>query len=274
MLNQGEKPSFIDHLVLIVKDIKKTIDFYNAFLGKPENLEKDSVSYKIGDTKIFFGLPYKEYDNPDKDMGGINHIALGIRTIDELRFFESILNNASIKNSGIQVDKYGQKEFIWFDDPDGYRLEFYLRPNEDDKNFGGWFKVKNRLEKSIDEPPLFKEREIWWCMIGENVGVEISGKGRNFTRPILVFKKLSKAGFLGIPMSTRLKDGTWYVKIKQGGKKAIIVLSQTRVFSSKRLYQKIGELDNTDFALVVKSFSELFVKFVPPKGGVVGKSQI
>jgi hypothetical protein len=33
-----------------------------------------------------------------------------------------------IKQSGIQVDKYGNNEFIWFDDPDGYRVEFYCRP--------------------------------------------------------------------------------------------------------------------------------------------------
>lgn len=26
-----------------------------------------------------------------------------------------------------KIDKYGKKEFIWFDDPDGARLEFYLR---------------------------------------------------------------------------------------------------------------------------------------------------
>ena len=34
--------------------------------------------------------------------------------------------------------------------------------------------------------PRFKEREVWWCKIGLNVGVEQDGKGNNYTRPILI----------------------------------------------------------------------------------------
>jgi len=31
------------------------------------------------------------------------------------------------ENSGIILDKYKQREYIWLDDPDGIRQEFYLR---------------------------------------------------------------------------------------------------------------------------------------------------
>ena len=51
------KPAFLDHIVIIVKDIKITEAFYSKFLGEPEHKYDDSVSYKIGDTKIFFALP-------------------------------------------------------------------------------------------------------------------------------------------------------------------------------------------------------------------------
>lgn len=122
------KPKFIDHIVLIVRDVKETEKFYSSFLGEPEQLDKEQVAYKIGDTKLFFGLPYGEYGALDKDKGGLNHLAFGVRTADELRGFEKVLNEAGIKNSGVKMDKYGNKEFIWFDDPNGYRLEFYCRP--------------------------------------------------------------------------------------------------------------------------------------------------
>ena len=118
---------FIDHIVLIVRDIKETEKFYSAFLGKPEHLDEESISYKVGDTKIFLGLPYKEWETFNKDKGGLNHLAFGVRNLSELKELEKILDQASIKHSGIQIDKYGGKEFIWFDDPNGYRLEFYLR---------------------------------------------------------------------------------------------------------------------------------------------------
>ena len=124
------KPKFIDHIVLVVKDIKETEKFYNKFLGEAEHIDEESVSYKIGETKIFFGLPYGEWQSTNKDLSGFNHLAFGVRTVDELRQFEGVLNKSEIKNSGIKIDKYGDKEFIWFDDPDGYRLEFYCRSLE------------------------------------------------------------------------------------------------------------------------------------------------
>lgn len=122
------KPKFIDHVVIIVKDIEKTADFYGKFLGEPVTKDKEQIVYQIGDTKIFFGLPYGEFEPHDKDKYGLNHLAFGVRSIEELKDFEIKLNQANVKNSGIQIDKWGKKEFVWFNDPDGYRLEFYYRP--------------------------------------------------------------------------------------------------------------------------------------------------
>ncbi len=119
--------TFIDHIVISVKDLKKSLEFYTLFLGEAKVSDWD-VSWKIGDTKLFLTSPYKE--NPtffDKHNLGLNHIAFGVRTSDELKEYELRLDKGSIKHSGVQVDKYGGKEFIWFDDPDGIRLEFYSR---------------------------------------------------------------------------------------------------------------------------------------------------
>jgi hypothetical protein len=38
------------------------------------------------------------------------------------------LNSADLPHSGIKIDHYGNKEFVWLDDPNGFRLEFYCRP--------------------------------------------------------------------------------------------------------------------------------------------------
>lgn len=121
------KPLFIDHIVLIAKDVKETEKFYSTFLSSPEYVGEDSISYKVGETKIFFALANTEWATQDKDAGGLNHLAFGVKSVEELKKFESKLNESNIKNSGVQIDKYGGKEFIWFNDPNGYRLEFYLR---------------------------------------------------------------------------------------------------------------------------------------------------
>ena len=67
------------------------------------------------------------------------------------------------------------------------------------KRFLEWIQLKEQLHNASHKPPLFKEGEVWWCSVGENVGKEINGKSKLFSRPVLVFKKLTSETFLGIP---------------------------------------------------------------------------
>ncbi len=121
-------PAFVDHLVFRVSDLERTEQFYSALLDQPPDPAEDSRMFLVGDTRLFFthavehpGLPY------EKEKVGLNHIAFGTRTIEELRVIEARINRAGISHSGIQLDRYGRREFIWLDDPDGIRIEFYLR---------------------------------------------------------------------------------------------------------------------------------------------------
>ena len=56
--------------------------------------------------------------------------------------------------------------------------------------------------KRNDTRPTFKEGKLWWCSIGMNIGVESTGKGERFTRPIIL-KKFNTNSFIGIPLTTR-----------------------------------------------------------------------
>lgn len=122
------KQPYLDHIVIFVKNLTRTEAFYSRFLDKPERKYKNSISYKIGVTKIFFGVPYRKPKRAfDKEDLGLNHLAFGVKKLSEMEAFEKVLNKAKIKHSGIQVERHAKKQFIWFDDPDGLRLEFYLR---------------------------------------------------------------------------------------------------------------------------------------------------
>ena len=116
----------IDHLVLLIRDLKITEQFYSIFLGKPIHKDKFQIAYEIGNTKLFFAKSNRNIKF-DKENIGLNHLAFGVSTINELKEFENTLKKYKINNSNIKIDKYGKKPFIWFDDPDGIRLEFYLR---------------------------------------------------------------------------------------------------------------------------------------------------
>jgi glyoxylase I family protein len=123
------RPLFVDHLVWRVRDLSQSEKFYAACLGTPHQRGADSIMYQVGDTRLFFTRCTGDHAAAyDKERVGLNHFALGVRTLGELEKIQSQLEAAGIAHSGIQLDPYGTKEFIWMDDPDGLRVEFYLRP--------------------------------------------------------------------------------------------------------------------------------------------------
>jgi len=126
------------------------------------------------------------------------------------------------------------------------------------KKFLEWIGLKKKLHNLNDVFVDFREGEIWWAAIGENVGIEVDGKSRAFSRPVLVYRKLGKAGFLAIPLSTEEKRGTWFVDFTFRDEKITANLAQIRVISSKRLYDKMGELSDSDRQRIKDGFLRLY----------------
>ena len=122
-------PQFVDHVVFRVRELNTTERFYTALLGEPPHRTEDSVTYEVGATRLFFTRCQK---NPpgvyDKEQIGLNHLAFGVRTLEELQVIQTQLTRAGILHCEVTIDRFGGKEFLWLDDPDGMRLEFYLRP--------------------------------------------------------------------------------------------------------------------------------------------------
>ena len=111
------------------------------------------------------------------------------------------------------------------------------------KNFDEWNEKKKEVEyRNIDNPKImFCDRAIWWCSVGVNIGIEQDGKGKNFERPILILRKFNKYIFLGIPLTTKNKNLNlpFYFKLQGAKIESIAILSQIRLFSSKRLLREI-----------------------------------
>jgi mRNA-degrading endonuclease toxin of MazEF toxin-antitoxin module len=126
------------------------------------------------------------------------------------------------------------------------------------KNFTDWFKLKPAIDNRKHKSPLVSERQIWWCHLGENIGTEISGKGSKYTRPAIVYKKLSRFTFLVIPTSTQIKEGSWYVKFEHKQKSMVACLHQIKVIDYKRLDDLVGKIDQKDFDKIKSSLSSLY----------------
>ena len=139
-------------------------------------------------------------------------------------------------------------------------MSYYVLMKKFIKNFVDWLLIKGNIDKTSHKPPFFNEGEIWWCYVGENIGNEISGKGCNFTRPILIIKKLDKFSFIGIPLTTKYKYGTWYFNFEINGINNYAILSQVRYCNYRRMDKILFTLDTELLILIKSKFMDLFTK--------------
>ena len=112
-----------------------------------------------------------------------------------------------------------------------------------------WTRLKIKLHFS-GRVVYFKEKQIWWIAVGQNIGDEQNGKNSNFERPVLILKKFNMNMFLGVPISTKIKDDQYKYTFTNNGTQFSANLSQIRVFSTKRLLRKVGVMENADFEQV------------------------
>ena len=129
-----------------------------------------------------------------------------------------------------------------------------------DSQYNNWNEIKITIE--IENIIVgFKERDIFYMNMGKNIGFEQDGKGENFVRPVVIIKGFNKNMFFGIPLSTKIKEGKFYYKFQFQKKdelvKNIALLSQMRLFSTKRLLNKIGVISKEDFIKMKNEFKSL-----------------
>ena len=119
----------IDHLVFRVRDITASKTFYAALFGDPVFQNEDMFFYKIGtSTRLFFTKAVDSTTPYDKEQSGLNHIAFGVESLPHLEQIHTHLQSTGIPNSGIGIDPHGKQNYIWLNDPNGFRVEFYCTP--------------------------------------------------------------------------------------------------------------------------------------------------
>jgi mRNA interferase MazF len=128
------------------------------------------------------------------------------------------------------------------------------------KNFEAWndLKIKEDTKDRRSRKVFCKERDIWWMSFGLNIGDEEDGKGDLFERPVLVTKKFNNNLFWGCAMSTKIKENNkYYLPVTVHDTKQSVVISQMRLYDTKRLQEKIGVLNKEDFEKIKTAIKEL-----------------
>ncbi|MCI4405952.1 MAG: type II toxin-antitoxin system PemK/MazF family toxin [Sulfuricurvum sp.] len=125
------------------------------------------------------------------------------------------------------------------------------------KKFDEWNEVKKQVD-TRSNIIQFKEREVYWASVGENVGFEQNGKGVDFARPVLVIKKLNKNLFFGVPLSTQSRMGSFFFEFELlPNQKSTALLVQAKVYDAKRLAKKIGMIKEEEFKLLKDNLKNL-----------------
>jgi len=118
------------------------------------------------------------------------------------------------------------------------------------KDFDTWHIFKEELDS--EEPNTrfglrYQSKQLWVCSIGLNIGSEQDGHGGIFSRPVLVFKIFNTHTFWGIPITTKARKSDLYFKFNLGGVNQFAILSQVRLFSTRRLQRLITIMPDIEF---------------------------
>lgn len=118
--------------------------------------------------------------------------------------------------------------------------------------------ITNKINVHLSEKIVyFKERQIWWVALGQNVGSEQNGKREHFERPVLLLKKFGYKTFLAVPSSSKVRNDLYhFVYIYKKGT-FYFNLSQVRVLSYKRLIRLSGQMEEVEFNKVREALKKI-----------------
>ena len=114
------------------------------------------------------------------------------------------------------------------------------------KHFDRWNEQKSKLNNTTTTR-FFKEREIWFCYLGLNVGNEEDGDTRTLLRPVIILKKLSNKMFFAIPLTRTPRFGKEYFTVIDSHGVSFAMLSQGRTLDNRRLKYNSRTMPEDEF---------------------------
>lgn len=120
--------------------------------------------------------------------------------------------------------------------------------------FDEWNKRKQNIHLK-NKRVYVKEGEIRWCQLGQNIGYEECGTGKDFDRPVLIVKIFSRETCLVVPLTSSAKKHRFRFEINNKSK---ALLSQIKTIDTKRLSRLIYKIRIQDFKQIKKAIQDLF----------------
>jgi mRNA interferase MazF len=125
------------------------------------------------------------------------------------------------------------------------------------KDFKIWHSEKSLIQNTKVRPGFY-EREVWFAVVGENIGYEQDGRGGRFLRPVVVINKFNNEVLWAVPLTTNGKTGKYYFSFELADTgTSTAILSQLKLVDAKRLEYKIGNISHSDFKTLKSKLTQL-----------------
>ena len=124
----------LHHVAINVRDLDKSVQWYTDVLGfaplfpyDTETFHRRILRHPSG---VVLGLTRHDHADGDADFNerrtGLDHIAFGVSTRDELDAWVARLDSAGVTHSGVTETPATGSSLVAFRDPDNIQLEFYF----------------------------------------------------------------------------------------------------------------------------------------------------
>ena len=125
------------------------------------------------------------------------------------------------------------------------------------KDFDSWNEMQKQLN-SDDRQVNIRAGEIRWVAFGVNIGSEIDGKGKSFTRPALIVHVIGSNLALVVPLSTKVKDMVGYIPFEFHGRIVSLCVHQSRTISQKRILSRKGRISENKLGKIKEQLKKFF----------------
>jgi adenylate kinase family enzyme/mRNA-degrading endonuclease toxin of MazEF toxin-antitoxin module len=133
-----------------------------------------------------------------------------------------------------------------------------VNQSEYKKDFDNWNGVKQKTDIKNHIPPRVKVGDVWWVSVGINIGHEIDGKSKVYSRPCIVLRKISRKMFLILPLTTSLNKGKYYLNMNLNNLEGVACFNQIKTADYRRFVNLYTTLSSEELSRVSDRFNSLY----------------